>query len=136
MKKTIFSISALFVFVLLGCSATKNSTLVKNDALGSSDTLLQTAKDKLTNDCKAGDKVSCKKLGDYFYDQAKYGDAANVYDYTCAKFWYIPACLRLAYMFKNGTGVEKNESIARDIYKRACYNGDKNSCDLAKNLKP
>ncbi|CUU85272.1 Sel1 repeat-containing protein [Campylobacter hyointestinalis subsp. hyointestinalis] len=125
MKKTIFSISALFVFVLSGCSAKKNSTLVKNETIDTRDTLLQT---KLTNDCKAGNKVSCKELGDYFYDQAKYGDAANVYDYTCAKFWYIPACLRLAYMFENGTGVEKNESIARDIYKRACYNGDKESC--------
>lgn len=74
-----------------------------------------------------GDYLSCKELGDYLYD-ISYSMSAIVYNYACARYQYVDACMHLANMFENGIGVVKSKSISDEIYTRSCYSGNKNAC--------
>ncbi len=119
-------------FFIAGCAQASAQKQVESKTLSvSQDSKIE----KLDKECKSGIQASCKDLGDYFYDKLDFKTAARAYDYTCAKFQYLPACLRLAYMFESGKGMDKNLEIAKDIYIRACHSGDKESCKKTQNIK-
>ncbi|ALV25124.1 hypothetical protein CIG2463D_1567 [Campylobacter iguaniorum] len=116
----------LFVALFLGC-ANNSQNLQKSSNL-------QTSKprdiklENLEKECFNGKKEACKELADSLQSKGEFEEAAKIYDYTCVKFQYIPACLSLAHLFETGKGVKQDPNVAKDIYTRACYSGDKQSC--------
>lgn len=116
----------LFVALFLGC-ANNSQNIQKSQNLETTkphDTKLE----NLEKECLNGKKEACKELGDSLYNKGEFESSAKIYDYACAKFWYIPACLSLAHLFETGKGVKQDLNVAKDIYTRACYSGDKQSC--------
>lgn len=87
---------------------------------------------RLNNNCDSKNIQNCMAAGNYLYAKSKFAFAAWYYDEICSKMQYIPACLKLAKMYEEGIGVPKNIAIAKDIYKSACYMGDKQSCEKMK----
>lgn len=75
---------------------------------------------------------ACVKVGDILYDLKRYEDAAHAYDQICVAAQNIQACLKLAKMLENGVGVPENYEAAQNIYRTACYRGDKPSCKKVK----
>lgn len=91
--------------------------------------------ENLKSNCENGSKESCLQYGNYLYGKDDFIGAASVYNATCSHFQYVQACIKLAGMFENGVGVEKNIATAKDIYTRACYSGNSFGCKKMKSLK-
>jgi len=82
---------------------------------------------KLESECTAGNKFSCAKVGDaYFWEkngQQNYQKAFEAYSVACNGNGLgegARACAAIGFMYDNGHGVEKNEKIAYDFFKKAC----------------
>lgn len=109
--------------IIGGCATTKKDVQVPFSEFQKNDKLVS-----LVSDCRADDVESCQEAADFLYKNGYYKEAALSYDDTCRFYQYIPACLKLAKMFEKGQGVTKSKINAQDIYRRACYMGDKPSC--------
>ena len=66
------------------------------------------------------------------YNKGYYTEAVAAYDALCSKLQHLKACLILADMFDDGLGVVKSSATAKEIWQKACYNGDKDSCKKMK----
>lgn len=84
------------------------------------------------NACGPDNPAACLSAADLLYSKKYFEDAAIWYDKTCSGLQYIPACLRLADMYDKGVGVPKDQTIAKSIWKTACFSGDKPSCEKMK----
>lgn len=125
-------IVALF---MLGCDQPNTPNSVTIGALNkTSDEAVLDENDK--NQIAAFDKAceadknthACMSVANMLFQKKQYSEAAAAYDQICSGLQHIPACLQLAKMFEDGLGVSKNSAIAKDIYEKACYSGDKASC--------
>lgn len=150
MSKNIFKIFfALFLaFGFVACNKQpkpqkpQNPQTSANSQIGISDVLAEplpagagtlSAQDKEYLDaydkaCSPSNTNACMSKAGLLYERGYYRDAAYLYDEICGKLQHIPACLLLAQMFEKGIGVPTNKQLAKDIYERACYSGDKESC--------
>ena len=138
MSKFKFSalIAALF---MLGCDQPNTPNDVKIGSLNkASDEVILNENDKnqiaaFDRACEADKNTNaCMSVANMLFHKKQYSEAAAAYDQICSGLQHIPACLQLAKMFEEGLGVTKNTSIAKDIYERACYSGDKASCSRMK----
>lgn len=144
MSKNIFKVFfALFIaFGLAACAKQGPQTSAKSQ-IGISDVLAEPLKNEAAKGLSAEDQEyldvydkacspsntnACMSKAGLLYQRGFYRDAAYLYDEICGKLQHIPACLALAQMFEKGIGVSQNKQLAKDIYERACYSGDKESC--------
>ncbi|QKF64148.1 sel1 repeat family protein [Campylobacter corcagiensis] len=136
MKKAI-----CFTFIaalIAGCATTKSSSRpgVSNDRIQEQVILVESVNSTLDlNALNRMDTADAYKTANSYYKNGDYVNAITAYDFTCAKFQYIPACVRLASMFEKGQGITANRLIALDIYERSCYGGHDESCNDAKRLR-
>ncbi len=124
----------------LGGCAASNSNLNKNGAYSGTESSNLSAEQRavrinadenfkrLNDACDENHKEICMDAAAYLESKGEDAFAAWYYDQTCSHFQYVPACLKLASMLETGRGVKRNPVAAQDIYKKACYTGDKESC--------
>jgi TPR repeat protein len=60
------------------------------------------------------------------YKQARYAQAASVYERACNRS--AKACTNLGFMYAKGQGVKMSRSLAAEYYKRGCDNGNALGC--------
>ena len=119
--------------VFLGCEQPKTTANIQ--AQGSSHTISQAEQkqlEALDNSCVAGNVDACMQVAGTLYNKGYYTEAAAAYDALCSKLQHLKACLILADMFDDGLGVVKSSATAKEIWQKACYNGDKDSCKKMK----
>lgn len=124
---------ALLGVVFLGCEQPKTTANIQ--AQDSSHTISQAEQkqlEALDNSCVAGNVDACMQVAGALYNKGYYTEAAAAYDALCSKLQHLKACLILADMFDNGLGVAKSSATAKEIWQKACYNGDKDSCKKMK----
>lgn len=134
MKRAIcFAFIATF---MVGCTATTNKQpTVSNDRIQEQVILVEEVDSTLDlNALNRMDTANAFKTANAYYRNGDYANAITAYDFTCAKFQYIPACVKLGNMFEKGEGITANKLIALDIYERACFGGNDKSCDDVKRL--
>lgn len=134
MKKVI---SFIFVAAILaGCNATSGKNSVSNQRIQDEVILVENVNSSL--DLKAMDRMDTAtafKTANAYYQKGDFANSITAYDFICAKFQYLPACVKLANMFEKGEGITANKMVALDIYERACYGGHAQSCDDVKRLR-
>lgn len=128
---------ALLGVVFLGCEQPKTTANIpaQSVASSSSHTISQAEQkqlEALDSSCVSGNIDACMQVAGTLYHKGHYAEAARAYDALCAKLQHLKACLILADMFDNGLGVNKNKQTAKEIWQKACYNGDKDSCKKMK----
>ncbi len=138
----LFGTALLSALLLSGCAIANKKASVGNVANTKSEVELKQESAKkmsedahfnaLNNNCSAENKEACLAAANYLYAQGEYSYAAWYYDQICSRFQYVPACLKLAQMLENGTGIKEDKASAEDIYMKACYLGDKPSCSRFK----
>ena len=124
---------ALLGVVFLGCEQPKTTANIQ--AQGSSHTISQAEQkqlEALDNSCVAGNVDACMQVAGTLYNKGYYTEAVAAYDALCSKLQHLKACLILADMFDDGLGVVKSSATAKEIWQKACYNGDKDSCKKMK----
>ena len=124
---------ALLGVVFLGCEQPKTTANIQ--AQGSSHTISQAEQkqlEALDNSCVAGNVDACMQVAGTLYNKGYYTEAVSAYDALCSKLQHLKACLILADMFDDGLGVVKSSTTAKEIWQKACYNGDKDSCKKMK----
>ena len=121
--------------VFLGCEQPKTTANIQAQGASSSHTISQAEQkqlEALDNSCVAGNVDACMQVAGTLYNKGYYTEAAAAYDALCSKLQHLKACLILADMFDNGLGVAKSSTTAKEIWQKACYNGDKDSCKKMK----
>ncbi len=83
---------------------------------------------KLDKECSQNNAKSCHELADLIAVIGEAQIAFKVWDYVCATHSYGPSCMRLAWAFQNGFGIEKSEQNAQKVYEIACDKGLKEAC--------
>lgn len=135
-KLSFFTLIAAFAFI--GCDQPNTTGARQIGTLSSTPTteLNENNKNQIANldrACEMNKDVNaCMSVANMLFANKQYSEAAGAYDQICSGLQHIPACLQLAKMFEDGLGVVKNTSIAKDIYEKACYSGDKPSCSKMK----
>ena len=87
----------------------------------------------ISDACRAGNIQMCKNFADQMYSKGDFTSAIVAYNIACQAI-DIPSCVKMAFMFEKGEGVEKNLDNAGDIHQKACFHGYKPSCKDAKRL--
>lgn len=128
---------ALLGVIFLGCEQPKTTANLPAQSTGiSSSHSISQAEQKqleaLDSSCVAGNVDACMQVAGTLYSKGYYTEAAAAYDALCSKLQHLQACLILADMFDSGLGVAKNTATAKEIWEKACYNGDKPSCKKMK----
>lgn len=128
---------ALLGVIFLGCEQPKTTASLPAQSTGiSSSHSISQAEQKqleaLDSSCVAGNVDACMQVAGTLYNKGYYTEAARAYDTLCSKLQHLKACLILADMFDSGLGVNKNRQTAKEIWEKACYNGDKESCKKMK----
>ncbi|MDD0847806.1 hypothetical protein PTQ35_03120 [Campylobacter sp. 46490-21] len=126
---------ALLGVVFLGCEQPKTTANIQAQGTSSSHTISQAEQkqlEALDNSCVAGNVDACMQVAGTLYNKGYYTEAAAAYDALCSKLQHLKACLILADMFDDGLGVVKSSATAKEIWQKACYNGDKDSCKKMK----
>ena len=126
---------ALLGVVFLGCEQPKTTANIQAQGTSSSHTISQAEQkqlEALDNSCVAGNVDACMQVAGTLYNKGYYAEAAAAYDALCSKLQHLKACLILADMFDEGLGVVKSSATAKEIWQKACYNGDKDSCKKMK----
>ena len=126
---------ALLGVVFLGCEQPKTTANIQAPGTSSSHTISQAEQEQLEaldSSCIAGNVDACMQVAGTFYNKGYYTEAVAAYDALCSKLQHLKACLILADMFDDGLGVVKNSATAKEIWQKACYNGDKDSCKKMK----
>ena len=126
---------ALLGVVFLGCEQPKTTANIQAPGTSSSHTISQAEQEQLEaldSSCIAGNVDACMQVAGTLYNKGYYTEAAAAYDALCSKLQHLKACLILADMFDNGLGVAKSSTTAKEIWQKACYNGDKDSCKKMK----
>lgn len=138
MNKLKFSALIVALF-MLGCDQpnTPNSVQIGSLSTASDEAVLnENDKNQIAafdRACEADKNThACMSVANMLFHKKRYSEAAAAYDQICSGLQHIPACLQLAKMFEEGLGVSKNNAIAKDIYEKACYSGDKASCSRMK----
>ena len=126
----------VIALVLVGCSATTGKNTVSNERINEEIILVENVNSNLDSAAlNRMDVASAFKTANSYYQNGDFTNAITAYDFVCAKFQYIPACIRLGNMFERGEGVSANKMVALDIYQRACYSGHTKSCSDVKRLQ-
>lgn len=132
--------------IFVGCASHQNHSTDKSAINYSSIGATQRIKDRIVSDsdfrsfdasCKSGELLGCYNVANYYYQHEDYATAIRMYDEICATNNYpnnLPSCIKMAGMFEKGEGIMPNINTAFDLYKRACFTGDKPSCQDAKRL--
>ncbi|MDY4450804.1 MAG: hypothetical protein SPE37_01580 [Campylobacter sp.] len=126
---------ALLGVVFLGCEQPKTTANIQAPGTSSSRTISQAEQEHLEaldSSCVAGNIDACMQVAGTLYNKGYYTEAVAAYDALCSKLQHLKACLILADMFDNGLGVAKSSTTAKEIWQKACYNGDKDSCKKMK----
>ena len=126
---------ALLSVVFLGCEQPKTTANIQAQGASSSHTISQVEQkqlEALDNSCVAGNVDACMQVAGTLYNKGYYTEAVAAYDALCSKLQHLKACLILADMFDDGLGVVKSSTTAKEIWQKACYNGDKDSCKKMK----
>ena len=126
---------ALLGVVFLGCEQPKTTANIQAPGTSSSHTISQAEQEQLEaldSSCIAGNVDACMQVAGTLYNKGYYTEAVAAYDALCSKLQHLKACLILADMFDNGLGVAKSSTTAKEIWQKACYNGDKDSCKKMK----
>ena len=126
---------ALLGVVFLGCEQPKTTANIQAPGTSSSRTISQAEQEQLEaldSSCIAGNVDACMQVAGTLYNKGYYTEAVAAYDALCSKLQHLKACLILADMFDNGLGVAKSSTTAKEIWQKACYNGDKDSCKKMK----
>ena len=126
---------ALLGVVFLGCEQPKTTANIQAPGTSSSHTISQAEQEQLEaldSSCIAGNVDACMQVAGTLYNKGYYTEAVAAYDALCSKLQHLKACLILADMFDNGLGVTKSSTTAKEIWQKACYNGDKDSCKKMK----
>ena len=126
---------ALLGVVFLGCEQPKTTANIQAQGTSSSHTISQAEQEQLEaldSSCIAGNVDACMQVAGTLYNKGYYTEAVAAYDALCSKLQHLKACLILADMFDNGLGVAKSSTTAKEIWQKACYNGDKDSCKKMK----
>lgn len=123
--------------VFLGCEQPKTTANAPAQMVvgGSSHSISQAEQkqlEALDSSCVAGNVDACMQVAGTLYNKGYYTEAAAAYDALCSKLQHLKACLILADMFDSGLGVAKSSATAKEIWEKACYNGDKDSCKKMK----
>ena len=84
------------------------------------------AKDKLSQDCKTGDALSCVLAANALAPRAP-RKAASLYKRAC-KGEQAEGCFHLARLHYNGQVVRRNKKRARDYFKQSCELDAQNGC--------
>jgi len=89
--------------------------------------------------CDLNDSNRCKELGDIYYkpelNQTKNYKKAKIYFEKSCELNNSDGCIAFGLLYEYGNGVDKNLTIAQNIYKKACDLGENLGCDSYKNLK-
>lgn len=64
------------------------------------------------------------------YNDGDYKKAIELYKTLCDKK-EAKACASLGYIYRNAKGVNEDQTLAQQYYKKACDAGDKESCSSA-----
>ena len=126
---------ALLGVVFLGCEQPKTTANIQAPGTSSSHTISQAEQEQLEaldSSCIAGNVDACMQVAGTLYNKGYYTEAVAAYDALCSKLQHLKACLILADMFDDGLGVVKSSTTAKEIWQKACYNGDKDSCKKMK----
>ena len=126
---------ALLGVVFWGCEQPKTTANIQAPGTSSSHTISQAEQEQLEaldSSCIAGNVDACMQVAGTLYNKGYYTEAAAAYDALCSKLQHLKACLILADMFDDGLGVVKSSATAKEIWQKACYNGDKDSCKKMK----
>ena len=126
---------ALLGVVFLGCEQPKTTANIQAQGTSSSHAISQAEQkqlEALDNSCVAGNVDACMQVAGTLYNKGYYTEAVAAYDALCSKLQHLKACLILADMFDDGLGVVKSSATAKEIWQKACYNGDKDSCKKMK----
>ncbi|NLY04132.1 MAG: sel1 repeat family protein [Campylobacter sp.] len=134
MRSFIFVIFA--AFVLTGCVTASNKNTISNQRIEDEVVLIGNVNASVdTNQLNKTDVAGAFSIANNYYQNGDFVNAIAAYDYTCTRFQYVPACVRMANMFEKGEGVVASKMAALDIYQRACYSGHKDSCNDVKRLQ-
>ncbi|PSM52308.1 hypothetical protein CBLAS_0308 [Campylobacter blaseri] len=142
MKKNIIAFALVIPFTFFGCATTTkqvpktqkqeydiNMGEVVDNPLAEQDRII------IERQCQSVGAKSCYDLGVSYYRKGDFKTAINTFDVGCAMYQYLPSCLQMGRMFEKGEGVPVNKAAALDIYERACFSGDKPSCQDMRRLK-
>jgi TPR repeat protein len=92
----------------------------------------------LKNQCSAGNKCSCWKLGDYYRDGLKVKlsitKAIQSYEKGC-RLGCPYGCLELGNLYFRGVGVKYDTGLAQTHYTKSCMLGNSESCQRIKEIE-
>lgn len=126
-KNLIFLMSLIF---LSGCSVTSMSRSSSDGATFSrtpGKTNIAYSGPINEQACSSGNVRGCMSYGDALYSKGDFKNAIRIYNIACEQ-QDVSSCVKMAKMFEAGQGVPANKVYALDIYTRACYSGDAESC--------